>query len=92
MLWKLKDIIGAIRKEMGVPFRFKMPLSRYTSSVYDLKVTRACLKVASDLGLGVRVGSHRELRLPAQSYFDYFDSNIHHMKAMIEHWKAILLC
>ena len=50
---------------MGVPFRFKLPFPRYTSSVYDLKVTRACLKVASDLGLGVRVGSHRVLQLPA---------------------------
>ena len=66
MLWKLKDTLEAICKEMGVPFRFKMPFSRYTSSVYDLKVTRACLKVASDLGLGVRVGSRRVLRLPAQ--------------------------
>ena len=65
-LWKLKDTLGAIRKEMGVPFRFKLPFSRYTSSVYDLKMTRACLKVASDLGLGVRVGSRWVLRLPAQ--------------------------
>ena len=66
MLWKLKDILGAIRIEMGLSFLFKMPFSRYTSSVYDLEVTRACLKVASDLGLGVRVGSHRVIRLSAQ--------------------------
>ena len=65
-LWKLKDTLGAIRKEMGVPFRSKLPLSRYNTSVYDLQVARACLKVTSDLVIGVRVGSHRVIRLPAQ--------------------------
>ena len=66
VFWQLRDILGTFRKGKEVPFRFKMPISRYTSSVYDLKVTRACEKVASDLELGVRVGSHRVLRLPAQ--------------------------
>ena len=61
LLRQLKDILGTIRKGKEVPFRFKMP--RYTSSVYDLKMTRAYLKVTSDLGLGVSVGSHRVLRL-----------------------------